>query len=109
MWRNCALLPALIFFLFPPAQPKKKPPLPGNNLLIWSDDIASRMVAGIDRFLLREIEKSKDGRARFWKRDFSSAENYAKSLEPNRTHLAHILGVRDPRVKFDSPELVAAL
>jgi len=107
MWRNCAFLLALIFITAAHAQ--DKPLLPGTQPLTWHDDIASRKVAGIDRFLLREIEKSKDGRARFWKRDFSSAENYTKSLEPNRQRLAHILGVRDPRVKFDSPELVAAL
>ena len=67
------------------------------------------MVAGIDRFLLNETGKSNDGRAQFWKRDFSSADNYSKSLEPNRKHLAHILGVRDERVKFEAPELVAAV
>src|SRR5437868_6445869 len=107
MWRTCALLPALIFIAAAAAQ--DKPPLPGTEPLTWHDDIASRMVAGIDRFLLREIEKSNDRRAQFWKRDFSSPENYGKSIEPNRQRLAHILGVRDARVNFDSPELVAAV
>ncbi|HEV8292078.1 MAG TPA: dienelactone hydrolase family protein, partial [Tepidisphaeraceae bacterium] len=107
MWRNCAFLSALIFIAAARAQDKL--PLPGTQPLTWHDDIASRMVAGIDRFLLREIEKSNDRRAQFWKRDLSSAENYQKSIEPNRQRLAHILGVRDQRVKFDSPELVAAL
>ncbi|HEX5104160.1 MAG TPA: dienelactone hydrolase family protein, partial [Pirellulaceae bacterium] len=40
------------------------------------------------------------------KRDFSSAEAYNKSIEPNRQRLAKILGVVDPRVPFDAPELV---
>src|SRR5262249_42189151 len=40
------------------------------------------------------------------KRDFSSAEAYNKSIQPNRKRLAHILGVRDERVPFDGPELV---
>src|SRR5438067_1159048 len=33
-------------------------------------------------------------------------EPYNKSIELNRKRLAHILGVRDPRVPFDAPELV---
>ena len=41
-----------------------------------------------------------------WKRDFSSAESYDRSIEPNRQRLAHILGVRDPRIPFDGPELI---
>ena len=107
MWRHFAFLSTLI--LIAAAQAQTKPPLPNTEQLIWSDDIASRMVAGIDRFLLREIEKSNDRRAQFWKRDYSSAENYQKSMEPNRQRLAHILGVRDAREKFESPELVAAI
>jgi dienelactone hydrolase len=69
-------------------------------------DITSQLVDGVDKFLLREIEKSVDGRAKHWKRDLSSPEAYAKSVEPNRKRLAHILGVRDSRVPFDGPELM---
>ena len=61
-------------------------------------DLASEMVAGADRFLLREIEESAGKREKFWKRDFSSADAYQASVEPNRKRLAHILGVRDARV-----------
>ena len=107
MWRRLAFLPALILIAATHAQ--SKPPLPGTEPLTWNDDIASRMVAGIDRFLLRETEKSTDGRGKFWKRDFSSAQNYNKSIESNRQHLAQILGVRDQRVNFDAPELVATV
>jgi hypothetical protein len=104
MWRRLALIPAVLFIAT--AQAQTKPPLPGTEPLTWSDDLASRMVAGIDRFLLRETEKSNERRAQFWKRDLSSPENYGKSIEPNRKHLAQILGVRDSRVNFDAPELV---
>jgi dienelactone hydrolase len=83
--------------------------LPGTQPLTWTDDIASRMVDGADRFLLSEIEKSVDRRARYWKRDTSVADRYAASIEPNRKRLAHILGVRDARVTFDAPEIVAAV
>jgi dienelactone hydrolase len=86
------------------AEPER---LPNTQPLTWDGDIAARMVAGVDKFLLEEIEKSVERRAAHWKRDFSSPEAYEKSLKPNRQRLAHILGVRDERVKFDAPELVA--
>ncbi len=81
--------------------------LPNTQPLTWDGDIAARMVAGVDKFLLDEIEKSVERRTAHWKRDVSSPEAYEKSLEPNRRRLAHILGVRDERVPFDAPELVA--
>jgi dienelactone hydrolase len=82
-------------------------PLDGTKLLTIEGDIAAQLVARVDRFLLRKIDESVERRARHWKRDFSSAEAYQKSIEPNRKRLAHMLGVRDPRVPFDAPELIA--
>jgi dienelactone hydrolase len=87
-------------------KPADSKPLPGTRPLTLQGDIAAQLVAGVDKFLLAEIDKSVERRARHWKRDFSSAEAYTKSVEPNRKRLAHILGVRDPRVPFDAPELV---
>ncbi len=81
--------------------------LPGTQAFTPDGDMASLMVDGIDRFLLRELDKSVERRAAHWHRDFSSAEAYNKSIEPNRLRLAHILGVRDARVPFDAPELLA--
>jgi dienelactone hydrolase len=81
-------------------------PLPGTQPLTMEGDIASQLVDGVDRFLLRKIDESVERRARHWKRDFSSPEAYSKSIEPNRKRLAHILGVGDPRVPLESPELV---
>jgi dienelactone hydrolase len=86
---------------------KDGPPLPNTKKLTMQGDIAAQLVEGVDKFLLREIDKSVERRARHWKRDFSSPEAYNKSIEPNRKRLAHILGIRDPRVPFDGPELVA--
>jgi dienelactone hydrolase len=83
-------------------------PLPGTEKLAMQGDIAAQLVAGVDKFLLREIDKSVERRAQFWKRDYSSPEAYNKSIEPNRKRLAHILGIRDPRVPFDSPERVGS-
>jgi dienelactone hydrolase len=70
-------------------------------------DITSQLVDGADRFLLRELEQSVGRRTAFWKRDFSSPEKYAASLEPNRQRLAKILGLRDDRTAFDGLQLLA--
>lgn len=89
----------------PPATTADRSPLPGTEPLTWTGDLASRMVEGVDRFLLSETAKSLERRAGFWHRDTSSAARYNASIEPNRSRLKHILGVRDPRVPFDGPEL----
>jgi dienelactone hydrolase len=80
-------------------------PLPGTQPLTWEGDIASRLVDGADRFLLGKIGAATAGRAQFWKRDLTSAEAYNASIEPNHKRLAHILGMRDPRVPFQGLEL----
>lgn len=80
--------------------------LPNTKHLQWQDDIASRMVAGADRFLLTQIEASVDKRAEFWERDFSSATAYETSLEPNRERLARILGVRQSHRRVEALSLV---
>jgi dienelactone hydrolase len=90
-----------------PKPVKDGPPLPNTKQLSMQGDIAMQLVEGVDKFLLKEIDKSVERRARHWKRDFSSPEAYNKSIEPNRKRLAHILGIRDSRVPFDAPELVA--
>jgi dienelactone hydrolase len=107
---SCYLVVVGLFSLADPARsfgqpaPGAKGPLTGTEELTWDGDIAARLVDGVDRFLLREIELSTDRRSRHWHRDFSSPEAYTQSLEPNRQRLAHILGVRDPRVPFQAPE-----
>ncbi|MCX7886905.1 MAG: hypothetical protein N3B01_06590 [Verrucomicrobiae bacterium] len=66
--------------------------LSGTDPLVLEGDAASNMVAGIDRFLLREIEKAMQQRA----------------FVPDRDRLAYVLGVRDPRVPFEGLEFVAS-
>ena len=109
--RSLLLAPLRAFRVFrgpSPALPSRKSgePLPGTEPLTMEGDIAAQMVAGIDKFLLREIDLSVERREKHWKRDFSSPEAYNKSIEPNRQRLAKILGVVDERVPFDAPELV---
>src|SRR5688500_1971764 len=81
--------------------------LSGTEPLRAEGDLASQMVEGIDRFLLRETEASLERRAALWKRDVSSTERYAASVEPNRQRLARSLGVVDEGEKVEALELVA--
>jgi dienelactone hydrolase len=82
-------------------------PLAGTAPLVMEGDIASNLVAGVDRLLLRKIDESAARRQEFWHRDFSSWENYQQSITTNRQRLAHILGVRDRRVSKVELELLA--
>ncbi len=104
--RRLSLLALLLAPLLRAAEPDT---LPGTKALTMKGDIASQLVDGVDKFLLREIESAAKNREKFWNRDFTSAAAYDKSIEPNRKRLAHILGVRDARIAFTSPELVATL
>ena len=83
--------------------------LPGTSPLLRKGDLAEQMVAGIDRFLTRELEETHKRRPARWKLDISSPEAYGKSLQPYRSRLAHMLGVRDERPAPGAPELVATL
>jgi putative membrane-bound dehydrogenase-like protein len=78
--------------------------LPGTAVLDKQGDLSAELVAGIDRFLLREIEASVEKRAALWKRDVSSKDAYEKSIAPNREHLKKILGIVDERTKDGVPE-----
>ncbi len=90
-------------------QPIDTGPLAGTQPLRLGGDIASQLVAGVDQFLLREIDRSVERRARFWQRDFSAPEAYSRSIETNRQRLAYILGVRDARVSPPALELLATV
>src|SRR5439155_15854556 len=74
-------------------------PLSGTELLIWDGDLAARMVAGIDQYLSHELEASPHARAAKWSRDFSSIDNYLRSIAPNRQRFREIIGLADPRAK----------
>ncbi|MDC0936898.1 hypothetical protein OAS39_11480 [Pirellulales bacterium] len=62
-------------------------PLPDTRQLEMTGDIASELVAGVDRFLLSELQQSVARRENYWQRDFSSSEAYQKSIEPGRQRL----------------------
>src|SRR3954471_22259047 len=79
-------------------------PLPGTQPLDDKADLTTKMVAGIDAYLTRELAASPEKRKQHWKPDYSSPEAYTKSVEPNRQRLKKILGMVDERKKFDDVE-----
>lgn len=80
----------------------------GTKPLALEDDLSAQMVAGIDRFLMREIENSVTKRQQFWKRDFSGRHEYEISIQPNREHLRRVIGAIDQRVSVTALELVGS-
>ncbi|HZT41275.1 MAG TPA: dienelactone hydrolase family protein [Chthonomonadaceae bacterium] len=84
-------------------------PLPGTEPLTLQGDLAAQMVAGIDRFLMREIDRCADRREARWQRDLASPEAYARSIEPNRARFRKMLGVVDARepaaMRMEAPVL----
>jgi dienelactone hydrolase len=100
----CALAWSVILAFAAAEEPKA---LPATAPLAMQGDIASELVSGVDRFLLKELEASIDRRSRHWHRDVASRDAYERSVEANRKRLAHILGVRDQRTKIEAPELIS--
>ena len=98
---------ALIFAGLLSLQAAQAQPALETKPLTLEGDIASHLVAGVDRFLLRELSASIARREQHWSRDFTSHAAYAKSVEPNRRRLAHIIGLRDERVTFDGLTLAS--
>ena len=72
--------------------------------LEWEGDLASRMIDGIDRFLLRKTEDSILERSVYWLHDTNSVEAYNESLQQNRDQLEKILGIRDERIQLTASE-----
>ena len=83
--------------------------LPRTELLTMEGDLASQLVDGVDRFLLRELESSIGRRKEHWQRDFSSHAAYLQSVAKNRRHFGHQLGVRDLRVNDTEPRMLSTL
>ncbi len=82
----------------------------GTALLTGTNDLSDAYLSGLDRYMLRETQRVAEGRSQYWKRDFTAGEKgYLASVETNRQRLARLLGVRDTRVSFDAPEMMATL
>lgn len=83
-------------------------PLLDTESLTMEGDLAAKMVAGIDKFLMCEIEASGERRTKHWHQDFSSHENYVRSIQPNRQRFLKIIGAVDQREEVKM-QLVASM
>jgi hypothetical protein len=83
--------------------------LPGTKPIEWTENYFERNNRLITEFLDKKIAESELLREKYWNRDFSDSDAYQNSVSKNRERLKFITGVRDPRVGFDSPELICTL
>jgi dienelactone hydrolase len=95
---HCRRLPLSIVVALSAFSSLRAEPLPDTKPLTREGDLAAQMVEGIDKYLMRELAASVEKRKQYWKSDFSSAEAFRKSVQPNRERLKKILGVIDQRV-----------
>lgn len=101
-----AALAALSLLDYFPILAQENSALPRTQPLADSGDLPAQMVAGIDRFLLREIERAAAARSNHWRRDFTSREAHEKSITPNRERLRKIIGAVDDRIPVRALEFV---
>jgi cephalosporin-C deacetylase-like acetyl esterase len=83
--------------------------LPNTELLTWNENCSERNNRFVTEFLDRKINDSINHRAKFWNRKFDSREDYENSVKKNRERFQFIIGVRDKRKQYDSPELCETL
>ncbi len=76
-------------------------PLRGTAPLEMQGDLAQQMVAGFGRYLENATQVTAGRRSRHWKRDYTSSENYTKSIEKNRHRFRKMIGLVDERVTVD--------
>jgi dienelactone hydrolase len=119
--RSCLLAFALLFPLagllqaqVPPTVPRAATKvetgiiaLPDTHPLTWQGDLAEQLVAGADRFLLRKLDESATTRDRAWPATYETDDARAQAIAAKRARLARLLGVREARVKFAAPQLLA--
>ena len=76
-------------------------PLPGTAPLTLQGDLAAQMVAGIDRFLERQLEAVVGRRPGRWQRDAASHEAYETSVAAKRQRLRKLIGLLDQREEVE--------
>jgi len=96
----------LVFLALLAAATLQAQPLPNTQPLTWEGDLATRMVADIDRYLMTATEHAAAGRDRHWTPDYASRKAYEASVQPNRDHFRHIIGAVDDRLPSQGFELV---
>jgi dienelactone hydrolase len=82
-------------------------PLPDTKPLTVEGDLAAQMVAGIDKYLMRELAEAPQRRKAAWKWDDSPQTSVPVPDNAYRKRLRTILGVVDERVPIVEVEYVA--
>ena len=104
-FRNAFCLLIVLAVALPTALVAADKTLPNTNPLTIEQPLDEAMVAGIDKFCLRELAASRDGRTKL-ARDLSSREAYNKSLAASRKKFAEYIGAVDQRVARGDFELI---
>lgn len=84
-------------------------PLANTQPLTMEGDLSAQMVAGIGRFLDRELAESIESRGPFWQPDFSGPAAYEKSVQTNRERLVRMIGAVDTRLPNPGLEYVSTV
>jgi len=74
--------------------------LPGTERLTMEGDLSIKMLDGAHRFIDEKINQSVADRSKLWSRNFSSAQAYDQSVEPNRKRFMKYIGVEDKAAPF---------
>src|SRR5688572_2904317 len=97
---------ALLVLCVVSVAPAAERTLPGTQPLQTTNDLSREMVAGIDRFLMRENTAAVSQRSNYWRRDFSSPAAYERSVQENRERFQMIIGAVDERLPVAALEFV---
>jgi hypothetical protein len=97
-----AMIVAATFARSLPAQP-----FPDTKPLTVEGDVAGQMVAGIDKYLMRELAETPERRKAAWKWDYMAQTASTPTKNAYRKKLRTILGVVDQRVPNVEIEYVA--
>ena len=84
---------------FDKIEPSAAIELPGTERLGAQGDIASELVSGVDRFLLKQIESSIQTRESSWPKPSPTGGSYLQGIEKLRAQYAQSIGLIDPRVE----------
>lgn len=82
-------------------------PLPNTRPLTLDGDFSAQMVAGIDRFLMRETTAATKQRSGYWKRDYRTVKTYTASIQKNRARFRTIIGAVNKRSPIIALEFIS--
>jgi hypothetical protein len=91
-----------------PALAQTAATLDGTTPLTPEGDLSAQMVAGIDKFLMRQTDASVAERKKWWQRDTSSPQAYNQSVRTNRSHLWKIIGAMDARTAITDLQYISS-